>query len=151
MLETPLGFLHVYINNEPIEYELIKLPLKPIEISSYEVDFRYLIEFNKEIIKAGDILTFCIDTNIEAQKDGGDCLVEAMFESDEVFLALGGYDINNSNYNNSNYFISVIKNGIKIEIIDLHYIEDFNIAIAWSDTQKDDYYTSVWFAADPYI
>ena len=53
MLETPLGFLYVYINNEPIEYELIKLPLKPIEISSYEVDFRYLIEFNKEIIKAG--------------------------------------------------------------------------------------------------
>ena len=151
MLETPLGFLYVYINNEPIEYELIKLPLKPIEISSYEVDFRYLIEFNKEMIKAGDILTFCIDTNIEAQKAGGDCLVEAMFESDEVFLALGGYDINNSNYNNSNYFISVIKNGLKIEIIDLHYIEDFNIAIAWSDTQKDDYYTSVWFAADPYI
>lgn len=59
-----------------------------------------------------------------------------MFESDEVFLALGGYDINNSNYNNSNYFISVIKNGLKIEIIDLHYIEDFNIAIVWSDTQK---------------
>ena len=117
MLETPLGFLHVYINNEPIEYELIKLPLKPIEISSYEVDFRYLIEFNKEMIKAGDILTFCIDTNIEAQKDGGDCLVEAMFESDEVFLALGGYDINNSNYNNSNYFISVIKNGLKIKSV----------------------------------
>ena len=115
MLETPLGFLYVYINNEPIEYELIKLPLKPIEISSYEVDFRYLIEFNKEMIKAGDILTFCIDTNIEAQKDGGDCLVEAMFESDEVFLALGGYDINNSNYNNSNYFISAIKNGLKID------------------------------------
>ena len=45
----------------------------------------------------------------------------------------------------------MIENGLKAEIIDLQYIEDFNVAIAWSDTDKLDYYTSVWFGADPYI
>lgn len=151
MLKTPLGFLYVYINNEPVEYKLNSLPLKPIEICSYEVDSRYMIEIDKSQIKQGDIITFCIDTNIIAQKDGGDCLVEAMFESDDLFLAIGGYDINNNNKNNFAYYFSVIENGLKAEIIDLQYIEDFNVAIAWSDTDKLDYYTSVWFGADPYI
>ena len=96
-------------------------------------------------------MTFTIDTNMEAEVDGGDCLVEAMFESDEVFLALGGYDINDKSNMRVNYLISVIKNGLRAEIIDLKYIEDFNIAIAWSNTDRDDYYTAVWFAADPYI
>ena len=27
MLKTPLGFLYVYINNEPVEYKLNSLPL----------------------------------------------------------------------------------------------------------------------------
>ena len=110
-----------------------------------------MIEIDKSQIKQGDIITFCIDTNIIAQKDGGDCLVEAMFESDDLFLAIGGYDINNNNKNKFAYYFSVIENGLKAEIIDLQYIEDFNVAIAWSDTDKLDYYTSVWFGADPYI
>ena len=74
-----------------------------------------------------------------------------MFESDDLFLALGGYDINNKDKNNFAYSFSVIKNGLKAEIFDLQYIEDFSVAISWSNTEKNDYYTSVWFAADPYI
>ena len=35
--------------------------------------------------------------------------------------------------------------------MNLEYIEDFSVAIAWSETDKDDYYTAVWFGADPYI
>lgn len=152
MLQTPLGFLYVYINNEQVKYQISELPLKPIEISNYKVDARYMIEIDKSQIKSGDILTFCIDTNIIAEVDGGDCLVEAMFESDDLYLAIGGYDINDhKNQNNCAYSFSVIKNGLKSEIIDLQYIEDFSVAIAWSDTTKDDYYTAVWFAADPYI
>ena len=151
MLETPLGFLHVYINNEPIDYSLDPLPLKPIEICNYEVESRYMIKINKSKIKPGDSINFCIDTKEIAQVDGGDCLVEAMFESDELFLALGGYDINNKCKNKFGYSFSVIKNGIQAQIFDLKYIEDFNVAIAWSFTDKVDYYTSVWFAADPYI
>lgn len=151
MLETPLGFLYVYINNEEIQYHLSPLPLKPIETCSYEVDARYIVEIDKSLIKSGDVLTFCIDTDMTAQIDGGDCLVEAMFESDDLFLALGGYDINNKDKNNFAYSFSVIKNGLKAEIFDLQYIEDFSVAISWSNTEKNDYYTSVWFAADPYI
>lgn len=74
-----------------------------------------------------------------------------MFESDDLFLALGGYDISNQGLNKYAYSFSVIKNGLKAEIIDLQYLDDFSVAIAWSDTNKDDYYTAVWFAADPYI
>ena len=151
MLKTPLGFLNVCINDELVDYKLNELPLKPIDICSYEVDSRYLIDIDKENLKVGDVLTFTIDTNMEAEVDGGDCLVEAMFESDEVFLAIGGYDINDRSNMRVNYLISVIKNGLRAEIIDLKYIEDFNIAIAWSNTDRDDYYTAVWFAADPYI
>lgn len=152
MLQTPLGFLYVYINNEQVKYDISELPLRPIEISNYKVDARYMIELDKSQIKSGDILTFWIDTNIIAEVDGGDCLVEAMFESDDLYLAIGGYDINDhKNQNNCSYSFSVIKNGLKSEIIDLQYIEDFSVAIAWSDTNKDDYYTAVWFAADPYI
>lgn len=151
MLQTPLGFLYVYKNNEEVKYNLIELPLKPIEVCDYEVDARYMIEIDKTQIKSGDVLTFYIDTNLTAEKDGGDCLVEAMFESDDLFLALGGYDINSQNIINYGYSFSVIKNGLKAEIIDLQYIDDFAVAIAWSDTIKDDYYTSVWFSADPYL
>lgn len=151
MLKTPLGLLYVYINGEQVKYNLNELPLKPIKICHYEVDARYMIEIDKSQIKSGDILTFCIDTDIIADVDGGDCLVEAMFESDDLFLALGGYDINNKSISNCAYSFSVIKNGLKAEIIDLQYIDDFGVAIAWSDTNKEDYYTSVWFGADPYI
>ena len=152
MLQTPLGLLYVYINNEQVKYNISELPLKPIEISNYEVDARYMIEIDKSQIKSGDVLTFWINTNIIAEVDGGDCLVEAMFESDDLYLAIGGYDINdNKNLSNCAYSFSVIKNGLEAEIIDLQYIEDFGVAIAWSDTNKDDYYTAVWFAADPYI
>lgn len=152
MLQTPLGLLYVYINNEQVKYNISELPLKPIEISNYEVDARYMIEIDKSQIKSGDVLTFWINTNIIAEVDGGDCLVEAMFESDDLYLAIGGYDINdNINLSNCAYSFSVIKNGLEAEIIDLQYIEDFGVAIAWSDTKKDDYYTAVWFAADPYI
>lgn len=151
MLKTPLGFLYVYLNNEKITYSLNELPLKPIEICEYEVDARYMIEVDKSQIKSGDIITFCIDTDIIAEIDGGDCLVEAMFESDDLFLALGGYDINDKYIKNCAYSFSVIKNGLKAEIIDLQYIDDFGVAIAWSNTDNDDYYTSVWFGADPYI
>ncbi len=151
MLKTPLGFLYVYKNNEPIEYTLNSLPLKPIEISSYEVDARYLIEIDKSKICAGDVVSFEIDTNLVAQRDGGDSLVESMFESDDLFLAIGGYDINNQEKNSFAYNFSVLDNGLKVEFIDLQYIEDFSVVIAWSNTDKDDYYTSVWFAADPYI
>ena len=152
MLQTPLGLLYVYINNEQVKYDISELPLKPIEISNYEVDARYMIEIDKSQIKSGDVLTFWINTNIIAEVDGGDCLVEAMFESDDLYLAIGGYDINdNRNLSNCAYSFSVIKNGLEAEIIDLQYIEDFGVAIAWSDTNKDDYYTAVWFAADPYI
>ena len=151
MLQTPLGFLYVYRNNKQIDYDLSKLPLKPIEICNYEVDARYMIEIDKSQIKMGDVITFCIDTDIIAEVDGGDCLVEAIFESDDLFLALGGYDINNQSISNYGYSFSVMKNGLKAEINDLEYIEDFGVAIAWSDTNKDDYYTAVWFGADPYI
>ena len=152
MLQTPLGLLYVYINNEQVKYNISELPLKPIEISNYEVNARYMIEIDKSQIKSGDVLTFWINTNIIAEVDGGDCLVEAMFESDDLYLAIGGYDINDHrNLSNCAYSFSVIKNGLKAEIIDLEYIEDFGVAIAWSDTNKDDYYTAVWFAADPYI
>ena len=151
MLQTPLGFLYIYRNNEQIGYDLNPLPLKPIEICNYEVDARYMIEIDKSQVKSGDVLTFCIDTDIIAEIDGGDCLVEAMFESDDLFLALGGYDINNQSISNYGYSFSVMKNGLKAEINDLEYIEDFGVAIAWSDTNKDDYYTAVWFGADPYI
>lgn len=151
MLQTPLGFLYVYINNEQVEYSLSELPLKPIEICNYEVDNRYMIEIDKSQIKSGDIITFCIDTDQVAEIDGGDCLVEAMFESDDLFLAIGGYDFNNGDKNNFAYSFSVIKNGLKAEIIDLEYINDFGAAIAWCDTNKEDYYTAVWFAADPCI
>lgn len=151
MLETPLGILYVYINDEQIEYDLKKLPLKPIEICHYEVKARYMIEVDKSQIKSGDVLTFCIDTNIMAGVDGGDCLVEAMFETDDLFLALGGYDINDKYVSHCAYSFSVIKNGLRAEIIDLQFIEDFGVAIAWSNTNKDDYYTSVWFGADPYV
>lgn len=151
MLQTPLGYLHVYINNEEVGYDLNELPLKPIKICNYEVDARYMIEIDKSQIKIGDILTFCIDTNKVSTIDGGDSLVEAMFESDDLFLALGGYDISNQGINKYAYSFSVIKNGLKAEIIDLQYLDDFSVAIAWSDTNKDDYYTAVWFAADPYI
>ena len=152
MLQTPLGLLYVYINNEQVKYNISELPLKPIEISNYEVNARYMIEIDKSQIKSGDVLTFWINTNIIAEVDGGDCLVEAMFESDDLYLAIGGYDINdNKNLSNCAYSFSVIKNGLEGEIIDLQYIEDFGVAIAWSDTNKDDYYTAVWFAADPYI
>ena len=151
MLKTPLGFLYVYRNNEPIEYDLKPLPLKPIEISSYEVDARYTIERDKSKICEGDIISFEIDTDLIAQRDGGDCLVESMFESDELFLAIGGYDINNQGKNNFAYNFSVLDNGLKVEFINLEYIEDFSVAIAWSETDKDDYYTAVWFGADPYI
>ena len=154
MLITPLGKLNVYKNNDLITYSIKKLSLKPIEICSYEVDERYLIEIDMSNINPGDTITYIIDTNntnLNCEKDGGDCLVEAMFESDDLFLAIGGYDINNNNKNNFAYYFSVIENGLKAEIIDLQYIEDFNVAIAWSDTDKLDYYTSVWFGADPYI
>ncbi len=151
MLQTPLGFLYVYINHEQVEYSLSELPLKPIEICNYEVDNRYMIEIDKSQIKSGDIITFCIDTDQVAEIDGGDCLVEAMFESDDLFLAIGGYDFNNGDKNNFAYSFSVIKNGLKAEIIDLEYINDFRVAIAWCDTNKEDYYTAVWFAADPCI
>ena len=74
-----------------------------------------------------------------------------MFESDELFLAIWGYDINNQGKNNFSYNFSVLDNGLKVEFINLEYIEDFSVAIAWSETDKDDYYTAVWFGADPYI
>ncbi|MCC3868293.1 hypothetical protein [Terrisporobacter mayombei] len=152
MLQTPLGLLYVYINNEQVKYNISELPLKPIEISNYKVDARYMIEIDKSQVKSGDIITFMIDTNIIAEVDGGDCLVEAMFESDDLYLAIGGYDINyHKSQSNSAYSFSVIKNGLEAEIIDLQYIDDFRVAIAWSDTNKEDYYTAVWFAADPYI
>lgn len=151
MLQTPLGLLYVYINNEQVKYDINELPLKPIETSNYEVDARYMIEIDKSKIKSGDLLTFFIDTDRLAEIDGGDCLVEAMFESDDLYLALGGYDINCQSPSNCAYSFSVIKNGLKAEIIDLQYIEDFGVAIAWSDTNKEDYYTAVWFAADPCI
>lgn len=152
MLQTPLGLLYVCINNEQVKYDISELPLKPIEISNYKVDARYMIEVDKSQIKSGDILTIMIDTNIIAEADGGDCLVEAMFESDDLYLAIGGYDINDhKSQENFAYSFSVIKNGLEAEIIDLQYIDDFSIAIAWSYTNKEDYYTAVWFAADPYI
>ncbi|MEG0857477.1 MAG: hypothetical protein RSG52_13465 [Terrisporobacter sp.] len=152
MLETPLGLLKVYKNNEIIEYGTSPLPLKPIEISSYEVDARYLIEIDKSKINPGDVIRFCIEIDIRPEVDGGDCLVEAMFESDDLFLALGGYDINNheDKYKIA-YTFSVIDNGLEAKFIDLQYIDDFLVAIAWSNTEKDDYYTSVWFSADPCI
>lgn len=151
MLKTPLGSLYVYLNDKPIKYNISPLPLRPIDICSYEVDSRYMIEIDKSQIIPGDIIKFCIDTDIIAVEDGGDCLVEAMFECDDLFLALGGYDINNKDKNNFAYYFSVIKNGIKAEIINLECIQDLNVAIAWSYTDKEDYYTSVWFAADPYV
>ena len=152
MLETPLGLLYVYKNNEPMEYDLNPLPLKPIEICSYEVDERYLIEIDKGKISKGDIVIICIDTNMKAEIDGGDSLVEAMLETDDIFLAIGGYDINNhDNRNNFAYHISVIDNGLKIEFVDLKYVDELLLAIAWSTTDRDDFYTSVWFSADPSI
>lgn len=147
MLETPLGFLYVYINDEQVTYDIIELSLRPIEICNYEVEGRYKIEIDKSQIKNGDTVTFFIDTNVIAEVDGGDCLVEAMFESDELYLALGGYDPKN----NTNYSFSVIKNGLESKITNLQYIDDFSVTIAWSGTDNDDYYTSVWFAADPCI
>ena len=69
MLKTPLGFLYVYRNNEPIEYDLKPLPLKPIEISSYEVDARYTIEIDKSKICEGDIISFEIDTDLKFYLD----------------------------------------------------------------------------------
>lgn len=150
MLETPLGLLRVYKNDNPLEYKFNSLPLKPIEICSYEVDERYLIEFDKSIISKGDIITFCINTEIKAEADGGDCLVEAMFETDDLFLAIGGYEINNRDErNNFAYYFSVIENGLRVKFIDLQYLNEFLVAIAWSSCENDDYYTSVWFAADP--
>lgn len=155
MLITPLGKLNVYKNNDLITYSIKKLSLKPIEICSYEVDERYLIEIDMSNINPGDTITYIIDTNntnLNCEKDGGDCLVEAMFESDELFLAIGGYDINNGNYDiDYGYSFSVIKNGLKAQIKDLKYIEDYSVAIAWSSTDKEDFYTAVWFGADPYI
>lgn len=152
MLQTPFGPLYVYKNKEQVKYNIRELPLKPIEVSNYKVDARYMIEIDKSQIKSGDILTFIIDTNVISQYDGGDCLVEAMFESDDLYLAIGGYDISDHiGQQNFAYSFSVIKNGLEAEIIDLQYIDDFSVAIAWSDTNKEDYYTAVWFAADPYI
>lgn len=152
MLITPLGKLSVYKNNEPITYSTKKLSLKPIEICNYEVDERYLIEIDISNIDEGDIITYIINTNIDCEEDGGDCLVEAMFESDELFLAIGGYDINNGNHDiYCGYTFSVIRKGLKAEIKDLKYIEDYSVAIAWSTTSKEDFYTAVWFGADPYI
>lgn len=151
MLQTPLGFLYVYINDEQVRYDLKELPTRPIKICHYQVDARYLIEIDKTQIKKGDVITFYIDTDITAEIDGGDCLVEAMFESDDLYLAIGAYDINNQSESKDSYSLSVMKNGLKLEIIDLKYIEDFAVSIAWSDTNKDDYYTSVWFCADPYM
>ena len=139
MLETPLGFLYVYINDDQVTYDLIELSLRPIEICNYEVEGRYKIEIDKSQIKIGDTITFFIDTDIIAEIDGGDCLVEAMFESDELYLALGGYDPKN----NFDYSFSVIKNGLKAEITNLRYIDDFSVAIAWTKTNKDDYHTDV--------
>ena len=147
MLETPLGTLNVYINNEQVAYDFTELSLRPIEICDYEVEGRYKIEIDKSMLKSGDIVTFCINTDIISEIDGGDSLIEAMFESDELYLALGGYEYKN----NTNYKLSVIENGLKAEITKLEYLDDFSVAIAWSSTDKNDYYTAVWFAADPYI
>ena len=108
MLRTPLGDLNVYINDKKIKYNLTNLPLKPIEVSHYQVDARYMIEIDKSQIKSGDIITFSIDTDMVAEIDGGDCLVEAMFESDDLYLALGGYDFNNGDRNNFVHFLKMI-------------------------------------------
>lgn len=152
MLETPLGLLYVYKNYELMKYYSNTLPLKPIEICPYEVDERYLIEIDKGKISKGDIVIICIDTNMKSKIDGGDCLVEAMFESDDVFLAIGGYDINDhDNTNNFAYNISVIDNGLKIEFVDLSYVDELLLAIAWSTKEREDSYISVWFCADPCI
>ena len=63
----------------------------------------------------------------------------------------GNNQNNNQGKNNFAYNFSVLDNGLKVEFINLEYIEDFSVAIAWSDTDKDDYSTAVWFGADPYI
>ena len=147
MLETPLGILNVYINNEQVAYDFTELSLRPIEICDYEVEGRYKIEIDKSKLKSGDIITFYINTNIKPEIDGGDRLIEAMFESDEIYLALGGHE----DKNNDNHTFSVIQNGLKVEITNLKYLDNLSIAIAWSSTDKNDFYTAVWFAADPYI
>lgn len=152
MLITPLGELLVLKNNIPIEYNLIKLPLKPIDICSYEVDERYLIEIDKSTIKCGDTISYNLNTIIKPEKDVGECLIEAMFESDDLFLGIGGYDINDQNetYNFGHSF-HMIEKGIEAKIIDLKYIEDLLVAISWCNTSVDDCYTSVWFSSDPTI
>ena len=80
MLNTPLGKLRVYKNDIEIDYELKELPNRPIDICEFEVDCRFLIEINREAVRSGDIISYKIDTNVDCSADGGDCLVEAMFE-----------------------------------------------------------------------
>lgn len=152
MLITPLGKLSVLKNDKPIEYALVNLPQKPIDICSYKVDKRYLIEIDKTTIKPGDKISYNLDTSIKPENDGGECLVEAMYESDELFLAIGGYDVNDQNdtYDFGHSFY-ITENGLEVKFLDLRYIDDLLVAISWCSTDVDDYYTSVWFSSDPTI
>jgi len=154
MLETPLGKLMLQKNNVAINYSVIPQKLMVIEKSNYLVDGRYLLKFDLNTIKEGDIIKCFIDNNnLNSDIDCGELLALINLRDNDIVLSIGAYDVSDEYYGRVQekfaYEIRYLINGLEIEFIDLNYIEKCRIAISWMNVKENGDDIATWYASDP--
>ncbi len=152
MLQTPLGEVIIKKNNEPMEYTVKPLPLKPLEDADFIVEGRYAVNLDKSAIKAGDTLQiFLNNLFISGDKNDGERLKQLNFETDDFMVGIGLYDVQVGGGCPDAYFIEYLNNGFEVKFAGLRHIEEFTVAAAWMPLDETADTTAIWFAADPFL
>lgn len=155
MLKTPFGNLRIQKNNIDLDYTLVPKSLRVIDKCDYYVDERYQILIkNIADIKAGDILKCFIDIqdNVETNIDGGECLALLDFETEDIILSLGAYEmLYHFDDTKFGFDINYMRNGLEVYFFDNNYTNEFKLAISWMKKREGSDLVSTWYASDPTI
>ncbi len=157
MLETPLGVIMVFIDNNPIDYYAT---LAATDKLCKDIDGRYLIRVNF-LPDGKDHKIFCvINDYVSSGEDGiesGECLELKSFYEGGTKLSIGmegdaGYYPNGEHVSDGyDYDNDYLPNGVSYEIFSTTKTSVYDFGIAWLDNCTDDTDVQTWFGADPTI
>ncbi|MDR1563723.1 MAG: hypothetical protein LBS74_02065 [Oscillospiraceae bacterium] len=149
-LQTPIGQISIYLDNEPIPFKIKQLPLNKEHISDINGRYSLTVEFEN------DSLTHslkCMFDNypteeIKNSKESGEDFESLSFYYGKLKLTLGA-EGENFNSGKFDYTISYLKNGLQYDINPKTASKSFLFGVAWIVNSNEKNEVQTWYAADP--
>ncbi|MDX8362975.1 hypothetical protein [Cytobacillus sp. IB215316] len=153
MLETPLGHIKLFVNENEVDFTPIKL--EKMDLLSPDVNGRYLIQYNYKTEYKNQTIKCCLPSlNIKGDIQSGERLESIAYYKNDIKLSIGADGEFVDDPYHDPYFDftgEYLSNGIEYQTTKITKDKVFQFGICWIQPCTDENDDQTWCGADPNI